>query len=244
MTQLRGEVTELVADGLPPIVRFVVVDAAGRRHEIVEKLAILSTAEQLPAADASIACLVRAVTLDPSGRRIVTVDIACPWSCETVEGRTILDVPEPQLLASDEPWIAVDGRRVPAATVGTNDGLNYGRFFDHPTVEYQAVLPIACLDGYAAEFAALVDELREDDQLDDQPSPFARLGYVRTLAEAAEHPAELADALHGYCDRELLGHHFPFAAATSELIINSTDAIFVVAGQIVICGRCWRRPSS
>jgi len=217
-----------------------VFDAAGRRHEIVEKLAIVSAADQLPVADAAIACLIRDASLGPSGRRIVAVDIACPWGCETVDGRTVLDVFEDQLAASDEVWLAIDGRRVSTALVGTNDGLNYGRFFDRQPVEYQAVLPIACLGWYAPEFAALVDEMREDDRLDDQPGPFAAFGYRRDLAEAAEHPTALADAIHGSCDRELLAHHFPFDGARSEWVINSTDAVLVVAGQIVIRGRCWR----
>jgi hypothetical protein len=147
----------------------------------------------------------------------------------------------------DEVRIAIDGQRVPAAIVGTNDGLNYGRFFQHEPVAYEAVLPIACLGWYAPEFAALVDEMREDDKLDEQPSALAQMGYCRTLAEAAEHPDHpdlLAEVVRVFCDRELLAHHFPFDEASSQFVINSTDAISVVARSIVIRGRCWRHHSS
>ncbi|HVH98829.1 MAG TPA: hypothetical protein VM869_08965, partial [Enhygromyxa sp.] len=148
------------------------------------------------------------------------------------------------LLPSEDVWLAIDGRRVPAAIVGTNDGLNYGRFFDHPTHEYQAVLPLACLDWYAPEFAVLADDMRKEDEHDDDPTSFAQIGWCRTLAEAAEHPLALADIVEVFCDRPLLEHHFPFEQSTSQYVINSTDAVFVVAGQIIIRGRCWRYQSS
>lgn len=40
---------------------------------------------------------------------------------------------------------------------------------------------------------------------------------------------------------ELLARCFPFDAGTAELVINSTDAVYVVAGQIIIHGRCFAR---
>jgi hypothetical protein len=244
MTQLAVTITERVEDGAPPIVRCCVVDAAGKRHEFVEKLAIVSTSSSLPAEDTSIACLIVDAKPKEQGRRVVTVDVSCPWGCETIEGLTTLEVLEHQLAPSAERWIAIDGRPVPAAIVGTNDGLNYGRFFDHPTHEYQAVLPIACLDWYAPEFAALVDEMREDDERFAEDSSFAQMGYRRTLTEAAEHPSLLADIIETFCDRELLAHHFPFNQSHSQYVINSTDAVHVIAGQIIIRGRCWRYQSS
>ena len=244
MTQLSVEITGLVEDGQPPIVRCCVLDAAGKRHQLVEKLAIVSRSDSLPTADSSIACMIIDAKLDEAGRRIVTVDIACPWGCETVEGLTTLEVLEHQLIPSEEVWIAVDGRPVSAAIVGTNDGLNYGRFFDHAPIDYQAVLPIACLDWYAPEFAALADEMRKDDEHDDDPSSFAQIGWCRTLPEAAEHPSVLADIVETFCDRPLLEHHFPFEQSRSQYVINATDAVFVLAGQIIIRGRCWRYQSN
>lgn len=240
MTLLAVAITELIASDQPSIVRCRVIDTSGRAHEIIEKLPIVSVSDVLPVDDASLACRVTGVRLDGQGRRVVTVDIACPWGCETVEGLTSLEIFEHQLASSDEPWVAIGGALVPAAIVGTNDGLNYGRFFGQEAVEYQAVLPIACLDWYAQEFAALVDEMREDDLLDDQPSPFAEIGYRRTLAEAAEYPLALAEAVETFCDRALLGRYFSFDEVRSKWVINSTDAVWVVAGQIVIVGRCWR----
>lgn len=243
VTQLRVSSIELVEDGQPPLVRCTVLDAAGVRHEFVEKLPIVSTSAALPAPDAAIACSLVDVTVDAAGRRIVTVDTACPWGLETVGGLTTLSVLEQQLAPSDDVWISLNGARMPAARFGTNDGLNYGRHVDDGLV-YQAVLPLARLDWYAPAFAQLVEEMREDDERHGDPTPLADCEYRGTLAEAAAFPDALAEAIRIFSDRELLAHHFPFHEATTELVINSTDAVFVVAEQIIIRGRCWRSRGS
>jgi hypothetical protein len=231
---------ELAAEGQPTVVRFVVIDTSGARHAIVDKLPIFSVADTLPAADASLDCSVLGVRVDAAGRRVITIDISCPWGCETEDGRTQLEVFEHQLAPSDDVWISLAGARVSPSRIGTNDGLNYGRQVDDALV-YQAVLPITQLDWYAAEFAQMVDELREDDERYGDTSRFAAIEYRRTLAEAAALPEALAEAIMGMCDRELLAHHFPFDARSCELVINSTDAVVVVAGQIIIRGRCFGR---
>jgi hypothetical protein len=242
MTELLVSRIELIEDGSPPIVRCEVVDAEGRTHAFVDKLAIFSRADTLPAPDAAIACAVIDVTRDPAGRRIVTVDTACPWGC-TSEGAALsrIGVLEQQLVASEEVWISLAGARVPAERFGCNSGLGYGRRVDDALV-YHAVLPIARLDWYAPAFARLVDDLRDDDERFGDPTPFAGCEYRRTLIEAAAFPDPLAEGIAGFCHRELLEHHFPFDAGRSDLVINSTDAVFVVAGQVIIRGRCFRRP--
>jgi len=246
MTELGITITELVEDGQPPSVRCEFVDAVGRSHALVEKLAIVSAADSLPVlpGSAGVACLVVDVRAEQGGRRVVRVDLGSPYGCETVAGETVVAVFDDQLRASDEVWIAVDGARVPAAMVGTNEGLNYGQLDGLETAAYQAALPLACLDWFGPAFVELVEELREDDRqyAVDDPSEFAAIGYPRTLREAAQHPELLAKALATYADRDLLGHHFPFVEATAKFVINSTESVWVIADQVVIRGRCWVRP--
>jgi hypothetical protein len=237
MTHLLVSNVELVEDGAPPIVRCEVLDALGRRHEFVEKLAIISVVESLPAPDASILCSVVDVTRDAAGRRVVTVDTGCPWGCETVEGATTLVVFEDQLRASDHVWISLAGRLVSAMQLGTNEGLNYGRHVDDQ-LPYQAVLPLGHLEWIAPEFAQLAEELLADDERFGDPSPFAQISRQTLTDAAASQPDALAEAMQIYCDRTLLGHHFPFDPTRSQFVINSTDQVFVVAGQVVIRGRC------
>lgn len=93
---------QLVEDGCPPVVRCTVLDADGRHHEFVEKLAILSISDSLPAPDASIACSVLEVRRDDAGRVVVVVDVGSPWGCETVDGLTTLVVTEDQLRSSND----------------------------------------------------------------------------------------------------------------------------------------------
>lgn len=243
MTLLLVSSVELVEDGAPPIVRCVVIDASGRPHAFVEKLAILSVADSLPAPDASIACSILGVTLDARNRRVVTIDVGCPWGCETIEGLTTLAVLEDQLRPSDEVWISLAGSVVAAEQIGTNDGLNYGRVVDDQ-LPYQAVLPLHRLDWYEPGFAQLAEDLIDDDERFGDPSPFTQIGRQSLIDAAASHPEALAEAVHDYCDRTLLSHHFPFDPTRTRFVINSTDQVFVVAGQVVIRGRCWRRELS
>jgi hypothetical protein len=98
MMQLLVSNLSLVEDGCPPVVRCSVLDADGRNHEFVEKLAVLSTSPCLPAPDASIDCFVLDTRRDDAGRRVVVVDVGRPWGCETVDGLTTLTVAEDQLL--------------------------------------------------------------------------------------------------------------------------------------------------
>ena len=237
MVLLRVSGLELVEDGNPPIVRCSVVDVAGRVHAFVDKLPIFAGDDWL---DAGIGCSFVDVRRDEQGRRVVTVDCACPWGLESSEGVSVLEVFEEQLGTGDEAWIRLNGVRMPAARFGTNDGLNYGRQVDDGLV-YQAELPIEGLGWFASSFAAMVDELRDDDERFGDPTAFAGCEYRRSLAEAALFPEALAEGIAGYCHIELLAHHFPFAADACEFVINSTDAVFVVADQIIIRGRCWSR---
>ena len=248
--ELKVEITELVEDGQVPWVRCRLRDAKGRHHHFDEKLPVVSSfagpVPPLPI-EGRIACTIVSTSLDAEGRQVVKVDTSAPWGCETSEGLTLLDVFDDQLEPGSELELRIAGRLVAPGLVGTNDGLNYGRFFARQPLAYEAQIPIAELDAYAEQFAALVDEMEVDDRLDppdEPPSELAQMGYPRTLAAAAEHPRRLAAVVKCFSHRELLGLCFPFEQLRSRYVINATDEVFVVAGLIVIRGRCWEYAES
>src|SRR5689334_4389619 len=98
----------------------------------------------------------------------------------------------------------VDGATIEPALLGTNDGLNYGRF-DAPGLEvhaYEVRVGIEeVLAAKSADFDKLVEEMRTDDLLDDEPSALMRMGYP-TMRDAFAHPDDLREVIRIFMDRE------------------------------------------
>jgi hypothetical protein len=136
----------------------------------------------------------------------------------------------------------VDGARVDPSLLGTNDGLNYGRF-DAPGLEvhtYEVRIEIEeLLPAMAGAFDDLVVEMRTDDRLDVEPSALMRMGYP-SLRAAFDHPAELREVIDIFMHRDILVAFAPYTAQ-SEFIVNSTDEILVDDAGLTLRGRCFRR---
>jgi hypothetical protein len=136
----------------------------------------------------------------------------------------------------------VDGEALEQALLGTNDGLNYGRF-DAPGLEVHAYEVRVGIDevlaAMSADFDKLVEEMRTDDLLDDEPSALMRMGYP-TMRDAFAHPDDLREVIRIYMHREILWTFAPFSER-SDYIINSTDEIHVAPDGLRFVGRCFAR---
>ncbi len=138
--------------------------------------------------------------------------------------------------------IRIDGSTVGAGEVGTNDGLNWGRFEGDNLVvrPYSLIAPLEVLvDEFSESFAELVEETRLDDRLDDEPSALAKMGYP-TLAEAIRHPKFLEDVLDVFLARDILNHFAPFQGG-ERYIINSMECATISAGAMTFNGRVFSR---
>jgi hypothetical protein len=138
--------------------------------------------------------------------------------------------------------LLVDGKQVPLRSVGTNDGLGYGRFHV-PGLEIHDYELFVGRDELVArmseEFDALVAEMKEDDRLDDEPSALQRMGYP-TLPDAFQHPEDFEKVIRTFLDRDILVAFLPFTEE-SDLVVNSTDQIRVTREGVTLSGRCFRR---
>ena len=136
----------------------------------------------------------------------------------------------------------LDGAPVDRAILGTNDGLNYGRF-DAPGLEVRRYELLASAEeviaAFSSAFTVLVEEMRVDDLRDDEPSALMRMGYP-TLREAFRWPRELCEVIDIFLDVEILSFFAPFTAE-SQLVINSTDEVRIDDLGLHIVGRCFRR---
>lgn len=120
-------------------------------------------------------------------------------------------------------------------------GLGYGRF-DRGDIElYSCSLFVERSDLTAtlyARYDEVSQEMMKDDERYGDPSPFKEIGYS-SLGEAFDHPAQLADAVATYFDRDILEIHVP-RPASFKFVINSTDRVSVSRAGLIMEGRCFR----
>lgn len=141
----------------------------------------------------------------------------------------------------DTVTLLFDGKQVPLRSLGTNDGLNFGRF-DAPGLEVHSYELCVSADelvvAMSAEFDALVEEMKVDDLLDDEPSALQLMCYPK-LREALHWPEELREVIRIFLEREILIAFVPFSGE-SDFVINSVDRIFVTESGVTLAGRCFR----
>ncbi|MEM7051103.1 MAG: hypothetical protein AAF604_15645 [Acidobacteriota bacterium] len=134
--------------------------------------------------------------------------------------------------------IEINGQPVSASAVGTNDGLNFGRF-DHGEISvhpYQAwISGQSVLSALEASYARLLRELQEDDPF--EPSKLSEIGYPVLEEVLRSYPGHLSEVID-HLGRELLSTVFPFGAQ-SRYVINSLDGYEVEAKGLRIRGRCF-----
>ena len=136
----------------------------------------------------------------------------------------------------------LDGAPVPIGSLGTNDGLNFGRI-DFPSIEvhtYALQVPAAdFVSSFSKPFDALVAGVRDGDLSADDAPAIVRMGYP-TAQEALNYPQELAEALQAFLACDLLEALAPFSS-DCEFVLNSVDGISVDEHAITAKGRCFRR---
>jgi hypothetical protein len=143
--------------------------------------------------------------------------------------------------------LCIDGKPIAPKLVTYNSGLNYGRFDRGEGLEvhaYELTLEKSELvESFAAQYAAVSEEIRRDDELVSDWSQFKGMGYV-SLAEAFAFPELLAKAITVYFDRDILETCLP-RPNDPQYVINSTDRVSVLPARIILEGRCFvpRRPS-
>jgi hypothetical protein len=74
--------------------------------------------------------------------------------------------------------VLLDGIEIDKEAIAVNDGLNYGRFFDHQTKEYELHLSHSeLIDFIQKEYNEVRDEMQIDDRVNNDESDFSVTGY-------------------------------------------------------------------
>jgi hypothetical protein len=117
-----------------------------------------------------------------------------------------------------------------------NDGLNYGRFFDRKTKEYQIQFTkFEIIELIEKEYCAVRDEIKIDDQTHNETSDFTRTNYC-SLSKLFDHQSDFEEIMKTYLDRALLKKVFTESSKNS-FVINSTDLIEIKENIVTFTGR-------
>jgi hypothetical protein len=117
-----------------------------------------------------------------------------------------------------------------------NSGLNYGRFFDNNTKEYEIRLNNSeVIDLIENEYNAVRDEIKADDSLFNDKSDFSNTNYC-SLTELLKYEADFESIIKTYLDKNLFSKLFT-ETPNNKFVINSTESICVIKNEIVIKGK-------
>lgn len=117
-----------------------------------------------------------------------------------------------------------------------NDGLNYGRFFDRKTKEYQIQLTnFEIIDLIEKEYCEVRDEIKIDDKINNDTSDFTKTNYC-SLSQLLNHKSDFEEIMKTYLDKMLFKKVFA-ESAKKKFVINSTDSIIIKDDIITFNGR-------
>ena len=117
-----------------------------------------------------------------------------------------------------------------------NDGLNYGRFFDLKTKEYQIQFTnFEIIELIEKEYCEVRDEIKIDDQINKDTSDFTRTNYC-SLPQLLCHKSDFEEIMKTYLDITLFNKIFT-ESSKKAYVINSTDLIEIENNIITFKGR-------
>jgi hypothetical protein len=117
-----------------------------------------------------------------------------------------------------------------------NDSLNYGRFFDKKTKEYQIQLTnFEIIELIEKDYCKVRDEIKVDDKKNNDTSDFTKNNYC-SLSELLNHKSDFEEIMKTYLDITLYKKVFT-ESSKKKYVINSTDSIKINNDIITFKGR-------
>ena len=120
-----------------------------------------------------------------------------------------------------------------------NHGLNYGRFFDLKTEEYQIQFKdFEIIELIEKEYCEIRDEIKIDDQINKDTSDFKRTNHC-SLSQLLYYKSDFEEIMKTYLDRTLFKKVFT-ESSKKAFVINSTDLIEIRNNSIIFQGRVFK----
>tara|TARA_R110000823_G_scaffold315126_1_gene445841 strand:+ start:8788 stop:9210 length:423 start_codon:yes stop_codon:yes gene_type:complete len=117
-----------------------------------------------------------------------------------------------------------------------NDGLNYGRFFDKKTKEFQIQLTkFEIIELIEKEYCEVRDEIKVDDQKYKDTSAFTKTNYC-SLSQLLNHNSDFEEIMKTYLDITLFKKVFT-ESSKKKYVVNSTDSVNIKNNIITFKGR-------
>lgn len=132
--------------------------------------------------------------------------------------------------------VLLNGIEINKELLTVNDGLNYGRFFDKNTEEYEIQLTdFEVIAFIKKEYIETRDAIKVDDEMYEDRSDFTHTKYC-SLEELLKYEADFESIMKTYFHRTLFKKIF-HESPKNRYVINSTDSIKIIKDRIVFKGK-------
>jgi len=119
-----------------------------------------------------------------------------------------------------------------------NDGLNFGRFYNHKKIPFEIYLSKKeIIELIEKEYIEIRDEIKNDDRLYNDSSDFTNTNYC-SLNELFNHESDMEIILKTYLDKILYAKIFNDNYRI-KYIINSTSSLKIRDHSIVLSGNVY-----
>ncbi|WP_139181101.1 hypothetical protein [Winogradskyella thalassocola] len=135
--------------------------------------------------------------------------------------------------------VLLNNIEVTKETLLVNSGMNYGRFYNHYTEDYEIQLSTSeFIHLIESEYNNIRNEIKIDDQRHEDDSDFKSTNYC-TLSELLVYKSEFEAIVKTYLDQILFDKLFS-NSASNTFVINSTESVSVIENKVVISGKAYR----
>lgn len=136
--------------------------------------------------------------------------------------------------------LSLNGKEIHFQVITVNDGLNFNRFFDLETKEYELQLSIQKLKKLIEnEYNSVRDEIKKDDELHNETSAFTNTNYC-SLTKLLAHESDFFEIMNPYLTITLFQKIFTVSSQNCY-VINSIDSIQINNEYIFFKGRVFNQ---
>ena len=121
-----------------------------------------------------------------------------------------------------------------------NNGLNFGRFFNTKTIDYEIHFSKnEILELLEKEYNEIRDEIKNDDEVYKDTSDFTNTNYC-SLSELFNYETDFEDLIKTYLHLTLFNKIFT-KTSKSKYVINSTEFIRIKENTVILKGKAFKK---
>jgi len=136
--------------------------------------------------------------------------------------------------------ILLNNIKTPIEKFSVNNGLNYGDFLNHKTLDYEMhFTKNEIIKLIEKEYNDIRDEIKTDDEVYKDISDFTNTNYC-SLSELLFYETDFEEIIKTYLQLTLFNKIF-FNTSKNQYVINSTDLIIIKESTVIFKGKVFNK---